>query len=90
MAGGYGKQALGGFLVDKIFSDVDKTITRAIDQTQDAGNGLIMHTANQASILEQDAILLLGDQRQKTYLSSRLESFIISERLRWFRLGLLL
>jgi len=61
------KQALGGFLVDKIFDDADKTITDGTNKAQDAGNGLIMHAANQASILEQDAILLIGDQRQKTF-----------------------
>jgi hypothetical protein len=61
------KSALGGVLVDKIFSDVDKTIANAINQVQNAGNGLVMHAANQASVLEQDANLLVGDQRQKTF-----------------------
>jgi hypothetical protein len=61
------KSTLAGKVVNDIFSGVDQTITNAINQAQNAGNGLIMHTANQASILEQDAFLLLADQRQKTF-----------------------
>jgi hypothetical protein len=80
------KAALGGVVIDKIFQDADQTIANAVAQAQNAGNGLLMHAADQASVLEQNAKLVVGDQRQKTFDSlDASEQDLLVEMEQWRR-----